>query len=257
MANGNVTQPSGIEMVGMTDPGLHRDTNEDAYALLPGAGIALLADGMGGHARGELASTIAVSRALRHLVDAAPGVETAQRPPRERLAGAVDAANRAVLGAAGQDPASRGMGTTLIAVLFEAGWLHAVHVGDSRLYRYRGETLEQLTHDQTVGAMLAARARDRGDPHRPPPFSNVLTQAIGADEEMTPERIALECHAGDLYLLCSDGLYSMLEESEIRLTLQKFDANLGATARELIRLANNRGGLDNITTVLARPAYQI
>ena len=240
------------ELSGLTDTGRKRTGNEDAFALLPEANLALLADGMGGHARGELASALAVSTAIRQLLDTLHAAETIA--PGVRLESAVAAANQAILDAAAADASAEGMGTTLLAVLFTATRMYAAHVGDSRLYRLRSGRLEQLTHDQTVGEMLASQSGRRPRGQRAGPFSNVLTQAVGADQAVRPEMIDVEYAPGDLFLLCSDGLHAMVDDETIRLTLQNIDANLVASTRELIRLANEYGGLDNITVVLARPA---
>ncbi len=241
-----------LELAGLTDTGRKRTGNEDAFALLPEANLALLADGMGGHARGELASALAVSTATRQLLDTLPAADTTA--PGVRLESAVAAANQAILDAAAADASAEGMGTTLLAALFAGRRMYAAHVGDSRLYRLRSERLEQLTHDQTVGELLASQSGRWSRGQRAGPFSNVLTQAVGAAQAVQPEMIDVDCAPGDLFLLCSDGLHAMVDDETIRLTLQNFDANLGASTRELIRLANEYGGLDNITVVLARPA---
>ena len=241
-----------LELAGLTDTGRKRTGNEDAFALLPEANLALLADGMGGHARGELASALAVSAATRQLLDTLPAADTTA--PGVRLESAVAAANQVILDAAAADASAEGMGTTLLAALFTGRRMYAAHVGDSRLYRLRSARLEQLTHDQTVGELLASQSGQWPKGQRAGPFSNVLTQAVGAAQAVQPEMIDVDCAPGDLFLLCSDGLHAMVDDETIRLTLQNFDANLGALTRELIRLANEYGGLDNITVVLARPA---
>lgn len=250
MTNGNAMPSPPVELAGLSDVGRRRAANQDAFALLAEQGIALLADGMGGHARGDLASALAISAALRALIDSAPAPDRSGLPAAERLADAVAVANQAILASMATTPDADGMGTTLLAVLFTAGQLHVAHVGDSRLYRLRDGRLERLTTDQTVGELLAARGDAR---HGRPPFANVLTQALGCEALVTPELHALETARDDLYLLCSDGLHGMLDKERIRLTLLNFGANLGAATRELVRLANERGGLDNITAVLARP----
>jgi protein phosphatase len=257
MTHGNAIPFTAIlpEWVGLTDTGRARRGNEDAFALLPEAGVALLADGMGGHARGELASCLAVSTALRHLLDHATNdAAILARSPGERLVEAFLAANRTILAAAAADPGAAGMGTTLLAILIEGAHLHAAHVGDGRLYRLRAAQLEQLTCDQTVGQLLASRDGRSPTGPRQGPFSNVLTQALGVEPELHPQQFDLDCLPGDLFLLCSDGLHGLVEAEKIRLTLQNFGANLGGAASELIRLANERGGRDNITVVLVRPA---
>jgi len=249
MTNGNANPSPPVELAALSDVGRRRGDNQDAYALLAELGVALVADGMGGHARGDLASALAISAAVRELLDSAPGPGHPPAPASMRLTAAVASANRTILSSASQMPGTEGMGTTLLAVLFEAGRLHVAHVGDSRLYRLRDTTLERLTTDQTVGELLAERRGQGGSS----PFANVLTQALGCETDVAPEQYELGCRSGDLYLLCSDGLHGMLDDEGIRLTLLNFDANLGQAARELVRLANERGGLDNITVVLARP----
>ena len=249
MTNGNAMPTPPVELAGLSDVGRRRKINQDAFALLAEQGIALLADGMGGHARGDLASALAISSMLRALYASAACHERPARPAAGRLADALATANQAVHAAAAETPGAEGMGTTLTATLFTAGHLHLAHVGDSRLYRLRGDRLERLTTDQTVGELLATRGTRRSNPL----FANVLTQALGCETRVKPEARTLECARNDLYLLCSDGLHGMLGDDEIRLTLLNFGANLGPTTRELVRLANERGGLDNITVVLARP----
>ncbi len=250
MTNGNAMPAPPVELAALSDVGRRRSANQDAFALLAGQGVALLADGMGGHARGDLASALAVSAALRALLDSAPGPAMPALPAAERLADAVAAANLAILAHAEALPDADGMGTTLLAALFTPGRLDVAHVGDSRLYRLRDARLDRLTTDQTVGELIASRGGVR---RGTPPFANVLTQALGCEARVTPETHTLECARDDLYMLCSDGLHGMLGDEQIRLTLLTFGANLDAASRELVRLANERGGLDNITVVLARP----
>lgn len=227
-----VPEPAPVELAGLTDPGRVRRRNEDAFVSWPEAGLALVADGMGGHARGDLASTLALSVVVDRL--RAAGTRDA---PAAALREAFAAADRALRGAAAADPAALGMGTTLLAVRFDTGVLDVAHAGDSRLYRLRGGELEALTRDHVVVGHGVA--------------TGALTRAVGTGEAALPE-VARHVVAGDdLYLLCSDGLHGAVDDAKIRLTLQKFGANLGAAARELIRLANESGGLDNITVVLA------
>ncbi len=241
MTIGNATVSHAATLAGFSDPGRQRDLNEDAFALLPEAGVALLADGMGGPARGALASALAVSSALRELLDSAPSTGRPPVSPGARLVAAFAAANRALRDGAVAENGAAGLGASLLGVLFSGGRIHVAQVGNARLYRLRDGALVRLTRDQTVGELRTA------------PVSNLPTRALGGDAEVRPELNDIDCGSGDLYLLCSDGLHRMLGDGEIRLTLQKFGANLGAAARELVRLANQRGGLDDITVVLARP----
>ncbi len=252
MTIGNATVSHAATLAGFSDPGRQRDLNEDAFALLPEAGVALLADGMGGPARGALASALAVSSALRELLDSAPGTGRPPVPPGARLVAAFAAANRALRDGAVAENGAAGLGASLLGVLFSGGRIHVAQVGNARLYRLRDGALVRLTRDQTVGELRVSQDAPHGM-LRTAPVSNLPTRALGGDAEVRPELYDIDCGSGDLYLLCSDGLHHMLGDGEIRLTLQKFGANLGAAARELVRLANQRGGLDDITVVLARP----
>lgn len=227
---------------GATDTGLSRDHNEDAWAVAAGQGIAVLADGMGGHNAGEVASELAVGTALSILA------QTAGLPARDRLETAVRAANGAIRDMAAGASRLKDMGTTIVTVLVEEGQLAVAHVGDSRLYRLRRGRLEALTHDHSLqqefidkGLYSAAEARQKV-------ARNLLTHALGLADDPRIDIAEHPVHAGDRYLLCSDGLYEMVSDDEITALLGRGMA-LPAICSALVELANAHGGKDNITVV--------
>ena len=238
-----MSTPQNPEMYGQSMTGLVRLNNEDSLALDPAAGIAIVADGMGGHSGGEFASSIAVSAALRALyrdMRELPG--DSDTGPMALLDEAMRRANQAVLNAANKNKQYLGMGSTLLATRFDHDNLTVGNIGDCRLYRYRQDQLKCLTRDHT---MLA----ETGDRSLPP---NILTRAIGIRDELVPDLYSFTTHPGDIYLLCSDGLTGPISDRRIKLTLSDFGANLEATATELFSLANDAGSPDNVTLILIK-----
>jgi PPM family protein phosphatase len=236
------------DYAGRTDTGRVRARNEDALLQRPDRGLFAVADGMGGHAGGDIASRIAVD-ILDERTAAGNGDVAAE------LEAAVRAGHEAILRAAAADSELRGMGTTLTALHFN-GARHCViaHVGDSRAYRYRGGSLSQLTRDQTwvqeqvdAGLLSARQARHH-------PYSAMLTGALGiAEVDLEVEIIQLEPEPDDLFLLCTDGLVARLDDDDIGRFLAEGE-ELGAIADALVAAANDAGGPDNITVALVRVA---
>jgi len=242
-----------LEFAATTHSGRVRQRNEDALAVREECGLAILADGMGGYNAGDVASRIAVAVIGDTLAAAlAQGGE----PPRVRRAArlleeAIDAANRAVLDKALSDPACNGMGTTIVATLFVDGCIVAAHAGDSRLYRWRASNLALLTRDHSVtqdhidaGLITPEEARvsvNRG----------LITRALGVAPGMKADIASHRVEAGDMYLLCSDGLSDMVDDHEISTA---FATGLppDRLASGLVDMANARGGCDNISVLLAR-----
>lgn len=228
---------------GATDTGLRRDHNEDAFAIAAGQGIALLADGMGGHNAGEVAAELAVGTALAILG------QTAGLGARDRLETAVQAANASVREKAASHPRYQGMGTTLVAVLVEAKCVTVAHVGDSRLYRLRHAALQQLTRDHSLQQEFIDKGLYSAEEAKSKVARNLLTHALGL-ADTTPVAVAVHALAsGDRYLLCSDGLHEMLGDAEIAALLGRRQT-LPEICSALIELANARGGKDNITVVV-------
>jgi PPM family protein phosphatase len=240
-----------ITAAGRTDVGIIRSGNEDNFLMVPDRGIFLVADGMGGHAAGEVASEMAVRFVAREL-GSLRGLADDQVADRMRTA--IRAANGAIFQRTLTEHDKRGMGTTVTAlVLFETRFLVG-QVGDSRAYLYRDGKLIQLTKDHSyvqeqvdAGYLTPEQARSH-------PYSNVITRCVGANSDVMPDIYLGTVKRGDLFLLASDGLTGMLEDPELaemlgggakdRMPQDRVDA--------LITEANRHGGLDNITAIIVR-----
>jgi PPM family protein phosphatase len=235
----------------LSDRGLRRERNEDSLLLRAEAGLFAVADGMGGHAAGEVASRIAVEVLAAGFAEGVPATAEALS---EQLAATFMAANRGILQHARDEPSCRGMGTTLtvFARIGESAQCVVAHIGDSRAYRLRGNELLQLTHDHTWvqeqvdAGMLTVRAARH---HR---LASVLNRVLGTPESGPPDTSIVEAEPGDLYLLCSDGLTTMMEDADLERMLAR-KLPLEQHARDLVDAANQRGGADNITVLLLRP----
>ncbi len=225
-----------------TDVGRVRSNNQDSFLVREGDLFAV-ADGMGGHQGGEVASALAL-QILGQAHD---------EPSTSTLVRAVRSANQAVFDKAGADPELKGMGTTLTALADVATpdghRLGIVNVGDSRLYRLRHDRIEQLTEDHSLVASLVRQGRITAEEAENHPQRNILTRALGIDEAVAVDSWEVEPVAGDRFLICSDGLFNEVDENRIVATLRRFE-DPGDAARELVRLANDGGGRDNITAVV-------
>ncbi|MET0913270.1 MAG: Stp1/IreP family PP2C-type Ser/Thr phosphatase [Acidimicrobiales bacterium] len=225
-----------------TDVGRVRSNNQDSLLVREGDLFAV-ADGMGGHQGGEVASALALETLGQAHDD----------PSTSTLVEAVRSANRAVFEKAGTSPDLKGMGTTLTALAdvetTEGKRLGIVNVGDSRLYRARGEHIEQLTEDHSLVASLVRQGRITAEEAESHPQRNILTRALGIDEAVAVDSWEVEPIPGDRFLICSDGLFNEVDEGRMIATLRRFDDPADA-ARELVRLANEGGGRDNITAVV-------
>lgn len=248
---------SRLEMVGVSDPGMARDRNEDAYLLLADKGIAILADGMGGHLAGEVASAMAVDIIARHLHAAlcqVPASSKDNAAPTEvnALLTAIQMANHAIFEASRSKPEYNGMGTTVVVTIFQANALYVAHVGDSRLYRFRAGVLQQITEDHSMVQELLNRGLITPDEARTSANKNLVTRALGVDPSVIPDINVQTFLKDDLYLLCSDGLSDVLADTDIERVMQQYGKNPQETSQLMIRETNTRGGPDNITVVLVR-----
>jgi serine/threonine protein phosphatase PrpC len=237
------------------DPGRARLNNEDAVLVDAKLGAYLLADGMGGYNAGEVASELAVQTMMRHLQAWAARSEIAQGSllvsPRLALTQAAQEANRAVYEASIRQAELAGMGTTLVAALHHGPQLLVGHVGDSRAYRLRQDKLLQLSRDHSllqeqIDAGLIAPEDARFAAHR-----NLVTRAVGVEPEVDLEVHEHSLMAGDLLLLCSDGLTDMVADADIA-TVLRSNENLQNAAAALVKAANLAGGRDNISVILVR-----
>jgi len=240
---------SSLEIVKLTDPGVVRSHNEDCVGADAGAGFVILADGMGGYNAGEVASGMAVAM-LSDNLKAALGAEP--RDFGKLSADEVQKTNRAIFQAAQSQPQYNGMGTTLVLVLFRDNRATVAHIGDSRLYRLRGEQFEQITRDHSllqeqIDSGLITREDARHSHNK-----NLVTRALGVDETVEVEVHEYAVQPGDLFLLCSDGLNDMVTDEDIQLTLGLMGANLEMAAQQLVQMANDNGGRDNVSVILVR-----
>lgn len=249
------------EYVGVTDIGKVREHNEDYIGFDPGIGVAVVADGMGGYQAGEVASELAVECLMAHMRehhgvvrDGGTDPETGLGAESMVLLDAVLMGNQVIHRTALADTQCAGMGTTIVACLFLEDRLTVAHVGDSRLYRFRKGALEQVTTDHSLLAELVARGFYTPEEARKSLNKNLVTRALGIDGKVEVTLAEEPIVPGDIYLLCSDGLSDMVEDADIGLTISNFGANLKAAAEQLVRLANDNGGRDNISALLVRAA---
>lgn len=224
-----------VQVGASTDVGRVREGNEDAYMVRDP--LFAVADGMGGHQGGEVASNLALER-LERATDGGSD-----------LADVVREANRAVFEQAAQDPGLAGMGTTLTAVRVQDERLHLAHVGDSRMYLLRDGRLERITRDHTVVEQLVDQGRMSAEDAKIHPQRSILTRALGVDEDIQVDESDVDVRPGDRVLLCSDGLTGMVDEDRI-LSILTDTPDPQAACGALIEAANQAGGQDNITAVV-------
>lgn len=250
-----------LDAAAATDAGIRRSLNEDHYVVEKALGLFVVCDGMGGHAGGEVASRLACEALVGFVrgtregaIPTLPFAPDARLPPEgARLAMALRVANREVWHVSTTNAALAGMGATAACVLLHEGFAHVAHVGDSRVYRFRGERLEPLTRDHSgqnelvdLGLASQEQAALAADKH-------VITRALGSEPDVEPTSRTERLKDGDVFLLCSDGLTDLVSDRKIQETLVEHH-DLKKLCAELVRLANKSGGKDNITVVAVRYA---
>jgi PPM family protein phosphatase len=221
-----------------TDPGRKRRRNEDAYVVKPP--LFAVADGMGGPRAGEVASGLAA--AAVKTSEAAGGGE-------EQVITLIQSANRSVYERSSEDASVSGMGTTMTVAVVDGRGVSIGHVGDSRAYLARGGTLEQLTEDHSLVSELVRAGKLSPEEAENHPQRSVITRALGTDPDVDVDAFTVEPEEGDIFLICSDGLTTMVGDETIAQVLDAHRGHLDRAAKELIRLANKAGGEDNITVV--------
>ncbi len=248
-----------IEVAGETNVGMKRTHNEDNFSILEDAGLYIVADGMGGHASGEVASKMAVD-ALKEFFAA-----TAQDPERtwpykmdrskgyeeNRLITGIKLANLRIYESAQRDPRQRGMGTTIVTMFAVEDGVYVAHVGDSRGYRIRDGKIEQLTEDHSLLNDYIKMKRLTPEEIANFPHKNVIVRALGMKDTVKVDTRFEQPVAGDTYLLCSDGLSGPVTDPDM-LDIVQNSTDLKGAASRLIQRANEHGGPDNISVVLAR-----
>lgn len=259
MGNTQKNVSEALEIVVKTDSGRVRGHNEDAVFANPNLGVVILADGMGGYNAGEVASGMATTVLASeletafaatppHAIDRASGKSFAHISLLDKI----DSTNLAIHTASESQAQYAGMGTTLVAALFYDNQVTVAHVGDSRLYRLRGDELSIITRDHSllqeqIDSGMISREEARFSQNK-----NLVTRALGVDPVVDAEINDFPVRPGDIYLLCSDGLNDMVEDEEIQLTLQLLSANLELAATQLIEMANDNGGRDNVSVILVK-----
>ena len=244
------------EIVCLTDVGRVRTGNEDAVFGEPELGFAILADGMGGYAAGEVASRLAVDEVCSELCSSLPlllhksGVDLS-RGMDEDMRFAASRANESILKLADRESDYEGMGSTLVVAVLLPEQIYVGHLGDSRAYRYTGGQIEQLTRDHCWLDEQVAAGSLPADALTNPRYKNIVTRALGIEDEIDLEVHVHAVERGDIFLICSDGLTDMVTDSQIAATLDA-DEPLKARAQRLIDLANVNGGKDNISVILMR-----
>ncbi len=235
-----------------THAGLVRPLNEDALGADPDAGLFILADGLGGYNAGEIASTMAVSTLLAELTAARDKAraENGSFDPRAALRESMVSMNSAIFRAALNSTAFEGMATTVVIAWLLDGKLWAAHAGDSRLYRFRGGQLEQLTRDHSFSQELLDAGMVTEEEARLLPAKNLVTRALGASAEVEPEIHEYDAQAGDLLVLCSDGLTEMVTHYEIGGLVAACAPDVQEAARRLVDMANEAGGRDNVSVIV-------
>lgn len=240
-----------LEVFALTDPGQVRNHNEDAVFANPGKGLVILADGMGGYNAGEVASGMTVTLladSLGRLELQKMSGESLEQLLREEIL----SVNKAIYQASHSQPQYAGMGTTLVLGTFFDDRLLIGHVGDSRCYRLRQGNLERLTRDHSllqeqIDSGLLSEEEARYSQNK-----NLVTRALGVEPVVEAEFNGYDVEVGDIYLLCSDGLNDMVEHDDIALTLQTLAANLPLAGEQLVQLANDNGGRDNVSVILVK-----
>lgn len=248
-----------LEIASATDPGMVRSHNEDSVAADPANGLVVLADGMGGYNAGEVASGMAttvivtemqqvMAKVQPHEIDARTREQVAARMVREQVL----KANTSIYQAAQSQPQYAGMGTTLVVCLFYDDRVLVAHLGDSRLYLAREGSFRQITRDHSllqeqIDSGLITLEQAKHAQHK-----NLVTRALGIDPTVEPEIHEYPAKPGDIYLLCSDGLCDMVEDEDIGMAVQALGANLKLAAEQLVQMANDNGGRDNVSVILVR-----
>lgn len=247
-----------LKCIGETDTGRVREHNEDTIALDADIGLLVLADGMGGYNAGEVASGIAVKTIMNLVRESVEREDLAATDPATGLSrrsivlrDAIQRANKIIFQTAKTQPQCEGMGTTVVGALFHDNRVTLAHVGDSRIYRLRADRLEQVTLDHSLLQELVDRGFYTPEEAQRAANKNYVTRALGVEPTVDVEITEHDVHKGDHYLLCSDGLSDMVEDADIHLTINTFGDNLGTVAKQLIQLANDNGGRDNVSVVLA------
>lgn len=242
-----------VEVFGLSDVGCIRELNEDCYCICgfgdnSERGFCILADGMGGHNAGEVASQNAVKLIAEEMNRL---LESGEKEIPGQLSRAVSAANTGVYTMASENPIHRGMGTTVVTAFIDDGTAYVANVGDSRAYAVRDDEIVQITTDHSVVSELVMRGTITKEEARLHPQKNIITRAVGTDKSVRTDIFEYNYSSGDVMIICSDGLSTMLDDNRI-LEIIKSKKTSEDTVNSLIAAAKDEGGLDNITVICIR-----
>lgn len=254
-----MTRRTRLEIASATDPGVVRTFNEDSIAIEPDIGLLMLADGMGGHNGGNVASAMATSLIVEHLknkLDSHNPEQIRTSSPRtqvtQAISEALETSNKDIFRIAQQDEKFQGMGTTIVLMVFHETGATITHLGDSRLYRWRMGLFELLTYDHsllqeqvTQGVISTVDARYSHN-------RNLVTRALGVEAGINFDIREVDVLPGDIFLLCSDGLNDMVDDTNIEMAVRELQGNLPLMVNQLVLMANDNGGHDNISVIVAK-----
>lgn len=240
---------SDMQVVSLTHPGVVRSFNEDSIVADRENGIFVLADGMGGYRAGDVASGMATKIILDELRKVRESVHV---PPSTKIRHAIEKANEVIFRAAQDDSKFQSMGTTVVCLLIQGDQAAVGHVGDSRLYRLRDDEVELLTYDHSLLQEQVDMGLISSEDAKVSHNRNLVTRALGVGPSVKIDVIEHEVQLNDLFLLCSDGLNDMVDDSDIGLVLRELRGNLPLMAKVLVQMANDNGGHDNVSVVLAK-----
>lgn len=256
-----------LKCAGLTDTGMVRDHNEDSFLVSQTESFVVVADGMGGHQSGEVASRMAITEICDYYKETQSQVEPIELPEwpagkrkpksreERRLIASITRANAEINKASKENPKYSGMGTTCVGAYFVEEGVIIAHVGDSRCYRLRHGELKQMTEDHSLANEYIRSKILKPEDLASFPYKNVITRAVGLSESVEVETNFFEHEDGDIYLLCSDGLSDPVSEAQMTEILEKYADDLPRACRELIIAANTNGGPDNVTALLAKTVY--
>ncbi len=249
-----------LNSAGRTHVGMKRAHNEDSLRLFREENLFIVADGMGGHASGEVASQMSVETLAEFFRATAEDDEVTwpykmdkgRKYEENRVITGVKLSNRKIFESAGRDSKLKGMGTTIVVVLFVNGGVYVGHVGDSRVYRFRSGKLTQLTEDHSLLNDYIKMKNLTPEEIEAFPHKNVIVRALGMKETVQVDVSYEVPEVGDIYMLCSDGLSGMVHDDQLARLLSEDETDLDKKCERLIETANENGGTDNITTILIR-----
>ena len=254
-----MTTSSRLEIASATDPGVVRSFNEDSIAIDNDLQLLVLADGMGGYKAGDVASAMAtglivddIKRKLglagaHHLA-----IPEQVSPESVVIKAAIEKANRAIFKTAEANNKYHGMGTTVVVALFHNNRVTIAHAGDSRLYRLRHGRFELLTHDHSLLQEQVEMGLISPEEAKVSHNRNLVTRALGVESEIKVDLTEKNVLPGDVYLLCSDGLNDMVDDTDIELAVNELQSNLSLAANQLVQMANDNGGHDNVSVLIAK-----